>query len=740
MRNFLILLVVLLAAAIGYAWYREPAGCEELLTDLRSAQTSGFGKFRIDAVEVFSSLMPGAPPPPTLSSVIDGHLVSADGSPFTFPANAPASSLHDIAIYYSAQWCPPCHAFTPVLVDWYKKFKPAHPHFELVFVSNDHDKASWLAYMKETAMPWPAFSFDDLPQNGQHITKFAGSGIPDLVLVDDGGKVLSDSFTANGVYVGPREVMADIEKILGPGTPPPVAPPVLAAPKPTFASPPKAWSPPDITPGQPNWTWTTLDGTTYQNVVVTQIGPETVSITHAMGVAHDIPIVNLPPDIQKMLSYDPAAAAVARKERLREEAHPYYTMSEKTEAQSVAAGMNWPLAWLSAYAGDLAPDAPSPTEQAGLSTAALKYLEDKSIVILINPDKEMPLTPPIVHHQFSKFDDGILPGGANYNAPKVVFSTSDADPTILGRVSYTQMHTSGVAAISEVYNSFTQNSAAPTASSPSTTNGVTPSVVPSSPPATAAAVSPPATVGSSATLAPAAPTPPVIFKPWRPPAVLPAQPNWSWTTSDGTTYNDVVITKLEPDAVSITHSMGVAHDIPLVNLSPSLRRQLNYDPVAAAATRRENDREDAHPYYTYSAHAEAQAVARQMNWPIAWMDTFASFFTEQNPAPDSEAGCTLQAVDRLKSHTIVIVADGENDLGSLPAIVRDQLFVLDDGPLPDGHHFYAPKVVLTDADALKVYGRIAYTQMKTQGDGAFDAAIADLPGESNAPGPTPAAP
>jgi len=45
-----------------------------------------------------------------------------------------------------------------------------------------------------------------------------------------------------------------------------------------------------------------------QNVVVTKIEPETVSITHSIGVAH-VPINLLPPDIQKQLNYGPHAAS-----------------------------------------------------------------------------------------------------------------------------------------------------------------------------------------------------------------------------------------------------------------------------------------------------------------------------------------------------------------------------------------------------------------------------------------------
>jgi nucleoredoxin len=183
MRTFVIFLAVVLVALVCYPYVRS------------GSPQSGAGS--------------------QISTLIQGNLVSADGSPFSFPANAPASSIQYYAIYYSAQWCPPCHAFTPVLVEWYQKFKPSHPNFELIFVSDDHDQASMLAYMQEMAMPWPAFQFDELKHDGKGIEKFAGDGIPDLVLVDAGGKVLSDSFSWTGSYLGPQHVLNDIEKLVG---------------------------------------------------------------------------------------------------------------------------------------------------------------------------------------------------------------------------------------------------------------------------------------------------------------------------------------------------------------------------------------------------------------------------------------------------------------------------------------------------------------------------------------------
>jgi nucleoredoxin len=151
-----------------------------------------------------------------IPALVDGKLVSTDGT----AAVTPGSNVKYYAIYYSAQWCPPCHKFTPVLVQWYNQFKPTHPGFELIFVSEDHSETDMFNYMKEMAMPWPAVRFTELshPRDfmGSNIEKFAHDGIPDLVLVDAGGKVLSDSWR-DGTYVGPEAVVDDINKLVAAG-------------------------------------------------------------------------------------------------------------------------------------------------------------------------------------------------------------------------------------------------------------------------------------------------------------------------------------------------------------------------------------------------------------------------------------------------------------------------------------------------------------------------------------------
>jgi thiol-disulfide isomerase/thioredoxin len=99
-------------------------------------------------------------------------------------------------------------------------------------------------------------------------------------------------------------------------------------------------------------------------------------------------------------------------------------------------------------------------------------------------------------------------------------------------------------------------------------------------PRPAATASAPAT--SETAPAPVAAPAPIPEPPkWAPPAVLPAEPNWTWTTPDKA-YENVVVTKIEADRVTIRHSGGMAV-IQTWMLPDDIRQRLNYDPAAAAA-------------------------------------------------------------------------------------------------------------------------------------------------------------
>jgi nucleoredoxin len=117
-----------------------------------------------------------------------------------------------IALYFSAHWCGPCRKFTPQLVDYYNRVAPQHPEFEIVFVSSDKSAEAMQNYMREAKMPWPAIDFQKI-EGKTAIKKYAGPGIPCLVLVDPAGRVVSDSYEGEK-YVGPGKVMSDLDAIL----------------------------------------------------------------------------------------------------------------------------------------------------------------------------------------------------------------------------------------------------------------------------------------------------------------------------------------------------------------------------------------------------------------------------------------------------------------------------------------------------------------------------------------------
>jgi nucleoredoxin len=140
-----------------------------------------------------------------------GHLVAVKDDHFENFDTAGLKDVKYFAFYFSASWCPPCKVFTPKLVDFYNSFKPGHPDFELILLDQDASQEEMLSYMIAGKMPWPAVRFDAI--DSADANKYRGEGIPDLVLVDAQGKVLSDSFDGY-TYLGPDKVLDDIKQMV----------------------------------------------------------------------------------------------------------------------------------------------------------------------------------------------------------------------------------------------------------------------------------------------------------------------------------------------------------------------------------------------------------------------------------------------------------------------------------------------------------------------------------------------
>jgi nucleoredoxin len=101
-----------------------------------------------------------------------------------------------LAIYFSAHWCPPCRAFTPVLAEHYKKYKEAGKPLELVFSTADQSEAEFESYrteMKEAGGDWLSIPFADKETRSQLDDLFQVQGIPKLVIVGEDGRIINDN-------------------------------------------------------------------------------------------------------------------------------------------------------------------------------------------------------------------------------------------------------------------------------------------------------------------------------------------------------------------------------------------------------------------------------------------------------------------------------------------------------------------------------------------------------------------
>lgn len=64
-----------------------------------------------------------------------------------------------VGLYFSAEWCPPCRAFTPELAEWYTRLTQGHlrQKLEIVFVSSDRNEDKFDEYYD--TMPWLALPY-----------------------------------------------------------------------------------------------------------------------------------------------------------------------------------------------------------------------------------------------------------------------------------------------------------------------------------------------------------------------------------------------------------------------------------------------------------------------------------------------------------------------------------------------------------------------------------------------------
>lgn len=150
--------------------------------------------------------------PSVFDSVLDGNLLKLKGKSLKSFKEMEKPAKYYL-FYYTASWCGPCHKFTPSLVEFYNKYKPANRDFELILITCDSDEKAMEEYAAELKMPWPQLKLsktDKFKKEFQH----PGGGIPNLVLTDLKGKLLKTSYEGK-TYLGPTVVMNHLETLMG---------------------------------------------------------------------------------------------------------------------------------------------------------------------------------------------------------------------------------------------------------------------------------------------------------------------------------------------------------------------------------------------------------------------------------------------------------------------------------------------------------------------------------------------
>lgn len=117
-------------------------------------------------------------------------LIARSGQPI--PDSAAALKNKVTLLYFSAEWCPPCKQFTPLLKQFYEKAKADREKIEIIFVSNDKSEEEMLSYFQNHHGDYLAIKYGDdahrdLPR------ELNIQGIPTVTVIDKTGKEVTNA-------------------------------------------------------------------------------------------------------------------------------------------------------------------------------------------------------------------------------------------------------------------------------------------------------------------------------------------------------------------------------------------------------------------------------------------------------------------------------------------------------------------------------------------------------------------
>lgn len=130
---------------------------------------------------------------PSLVELLGPTLIKDAKGKQTVKTESALKSKDFVLLYFSASWCPPCQAFSPMLIDFYKKAPSVlkkHGSVEVIYISSDSSVPEFEGYFGK--MPWLSLPIDSADIKNRLAKLFQIRGIPALIALNKDGLFVTD--------------------------------------------------------------------------------------------------------------------------------------------------------------------------------------------------------------------------------------------------------------------------------------------------------------------------------------------------------------------------------------------------------------------------------------------------------------------------------------------------------------------------------------------------------------------
>ncbi len=109
-----------------------------------------------------------------------------------------------VLVDFWASWCKPCRAENPNLIKAYKKFKSKN--FEIISISLDRNKNSWIKAVTEDSLPWLNL-LDETNSESTVANMYGVTTVPSNFLINPDGKIVAKNLRGENLQTKLSEIL-----------------------------------------------------------------------------------------------------------------------------------------------------------------------------------------------------------------------------------------------------------------------------------------------------------------------------------------------------------------------------------------------------------------------------------------------------------------------------------------------------------------------------------------------------